>query len=314
MNKSTGTSTICYISCLIFYGCLGAVLESGSECFIPGGGIKLRVQEYLPEYIKCRENISVFGKNVSVITDAFSELKAHVLSLKRNNIEAIQEGAFRGSSITVLDLSKNLLKCIFKNQLDINDLKNLNLAENRISYIESGAFIETLTILNLEKNHLTEFDMYEFPRMKNIRQLNIAQNGLILLNLKKDILIKLERLDLGYNDLHQFDFSDLLSLSYLDLGNNNLRNLQSNLFLNLNNLLDLDFSNNKIEDLGFMVNNFPRLNSLKLQNNNIEKIQDDIFVRSLGELDLSGNNLQYFNFTNNELRKVKHSAISIHEF
>lgn len=91
-------------------------------------------------------------------------------------------------------------------------------------------------------------------------------------------------------------FFYLVNLRYLILNNNQIRSIHSDVFNNINSLITLDLSLNKLTDFDLMFlssSNFTKLRNLKLSHNKLTSIQSSQFIclSSLSSLDLSGNQI-----------------------
>ncbi|KAM0680290.1 hypothetical protein GINT2_001676 [Glugoides intestinalis] len=92
-------------------------------------------------------------------------------------------------------------------------------------------------------------------------------------------------------------FDDLTNLESLSLQNNNIKELQPNIFNNLQKLESLDLSKNKLTEFPSCVfDDLTNLKSLSLQNNNIKELQPNIFnnLQKLEYLRLYNNKLTEF--------------------
>ncbi|KAE8629748.1 hypothetical protein XENTR_v10000583 [Xenopus tropicalis] len=166
----------------------------------------------------------------------------------------------------------------------------------------------------------------DLPR--NIKALDLSHNQLKKLPAANlSVYDQLERLDAGFNTLHQFepalckqllmlktlnlehneftkisenDFTFCVHLSELHLASNGISNIDGNPFEKLENLLFLDMSHNKM--ISTALGNKQQLNNLKelyLNSNKISKLNKEAFEflanTSLQKLDLSSNPLTEIN-------------------
>ncbi|XP_028150251.2 chaoptin-like isoform X2 [Diabrotica virgifera virgifera] len=252
-----------------------------------------RIQDFLSIYARHLQRIVIEHHNIPIIWPGdLADLECNSVAVKQNKIEAISVNAFNSSMIETLDLSNNKIKCLFEDQLAIENLLHLSLQNNRLVYIEKNAIPSTVTTLNLRFNKLSSF---ESP--SNVEELILSHNKLLTLDLSKSLLLK--QLHLDYNELRRYDFSGLTQLTLLNLSFNGLQYLNRDKFLNMNQLFELDLSNNYLKDIDMLENTFPKLAVLKLNDNLISRFED--ILQSIGTLmepDVSGNIIEHFNFSN----------------
>lgn len=82
--------------------------------------------------------------------------------------------------------------------------------------------------------------------------------------------------------------------TYIDLSDNLLTKIQSNIFLRFNDLLDVDLSNNRVENISLGVfKNLPSLQKIHLHGNELTRLHNDSFynLRFLKEVNLHNNQI-----------------------
>lgn len=180
-------------------------------------------------------------------------------------------------SLQVLDLSANNITEIrstcFPHGLP---LKELNLASNRISTLESGAFdglSRSLLTLRLSKNRITQLPVKAF-KLPRLTQLDLNRNRIRL--------------------IEGLTFQGLDSLEVLRLQRNNISKLTDGAFWGLARMHALHLEYNSLAEVNSgSLYGLTALHQLHLGNNSISRIHRDgwSFCQKLHELILSFNNL-----------------------
>ncbi|KAK7071127.1 Leucine rich repeat C-terminal domain [Halocaridina rubra] len=156
------------------------------------------------------------------------------------------------------------------------EIQELNLAGNRIEYLEKDAF-KTAGLVNLQKlylgeNNISSLHKDAFRDLKILIELNLAQNHI--------------------DKLHPHTFTGMEKLRLLDLSSNELSRLDGIQFPVLPHLRKLFFTDNQIS----YINNYAFINlilleSLRLSGNRLKLVQPDLFANNsqLFELELHSN-------------------------
>lgn len=230
---------------------------------------------------------------------------AHVVSLflQHNKIPSVDGSQLKSYlSLEVLDLSLNNITEIrsscFPNGLRIREL---NLASNRISSLESGAFdglSRSLLTLRLSKNRITQLPVKAF-KLPRLTQLDLNRNRIRL--------------------IEGLTFQGLDSLEVLKLQRNNISKLTDGAFWGLSKMhvLHLEY-NSLVEVNSGSLYGLTALHQLHLSNNSISRIQRDgwSFCQKLHELVLSFNNLTRLDeeslaeLSSLSILRLSHNAIS----
>ena len=192
-----------------------------------------------------------------------------------SNSQKLQYLSLQGNSIS-FDLSDGTdASTIFDG---LTGLQRLNLARNGLKHVPNRLFLpmKQLKSLILDKNLIDNLNELTFEglfhSLMNISMQYTKFKSKNLISLKH--MERLERVKLGFNDLDTLDWSILdkmsSTLSNLDLQNNKIEQiiLNANNNLKMENLQDLDLSNNKLCNLGItLLEKTPKLKNLGLSQN-----------------------------------------------
>lgn len=162
--------------------------------------------------------------------------KIIVADFEDNRIDTIEPHAFYGGDLSVLDLSRNLLKAITSDWLeDLKELKVLYLSHNKINRIEWNIFklVQELHWLDLSHNNIGNFDWRTFHSLPVLKVLNLVDTGLTEIPPQMFVGTKeLRKLYLSQNQIHTIDlntislYSPLNHLSEIYLDGNALEQLE----------------------------------------------------------------------------------------
>ena len=179
-------------------------------------------------------------------------------------------------NLYTIDLGHNRIKNIPSSSTfnKMSHLRNLLLDDNEIQEIEKFQFKSLdLLFLNLASNKIHRIDDNGFKEMKGLKNLDVSHNTII--SLKQEVLTPLKQflfnLSLAGNhhlELHPLVFHDLRGLISLNLSSCGLGFLDDNILLNLDNLSEIDISQNNLHFLPKPVlKAFDRLVSISLYDN-----------------------------------------------
>lgn len=191
----------------------------------------------------------------------------------------------------------------FKHVPKVRSMEFINI---NLSAIEPFALndLNDLEVLTICKNqNLTQLKMYSRNNLINLRELNVGNNNLRILDtyaLRR--YTKLIKLNLDNNALTEipvgfFDFS--LSIEILNFAHNSLKRIDAYTFKPLLHLLELNLAHNKITYIDrFAFTTTTRLNVLHLNGNQISTLDTMVFhnLASLTYLNLSENALDHKSF------------------
>ncbi|XP_037048129.1 leucine-rich repeat-containing protein 15-like [Bradysia coprophila] len=213
------------------------------------------------------------------------------------------------TQIANVDFSKNAIKRIdpltFEN---VTSLQTLNLSNNQLDRIEPICLDHPkLRELDLSNNHLSFVEKNVFDKLANLLKLNLSNNNLSPLEDGLfDKMTALTHLDLASNrigNLHVGIFSQLANLEYLSLRGTNISSIELGTFSYQHKLISLDLSDNQITEFDFDLF-FPivhDLRSLYLSQNRLQHLNGfrNAIFPSLVLLDIQNNSfncsyLKYF--------------------
>ena len=158
------------------------------------------------------------------------------LDLSNCNIRNIDNNVFYDLIyLNVLNLSSNFIESIDLISFRQNvNLKTIILHNNLLKSVEKNAFIhaQNLVILDLDFNRITELNG-EFLNCPSLKTLQISNN-------------RIRKID-------RFTFSNLRNLTRLFLNNNEIEVLVSNLLISNQKMVEVDFSDNELSNVGLNV-------------------------------------------------------------
>ncbi|KRZ69045.1 Chaoptin, partial [Trichinella papuae] len=250
-------------------------------------------------------SLSVINSQLMFLTyDAFKEQSIQVLDLSNNKIDSINVNAFRGleQKLYQLLLDNNELSRIPARQLSqLQQLRYLNLKNNKIDVIEAGIFKNTI--------------------LRNLRYLYLDGNLIDSIPSDAFVSLDLQVLTLSHNRIHHMEahslpytiwyislkgnlmqsipyeaFEGLKDLQTIDLESNSIDHLQSYVSTVSNGNVSINLSSNKIRTLpAACFSAFQQINKLDLSRNAIQKVHSEFLqgVATLYTLDLSYNRIGF---------------------
>ncbi|XP_033030737.1 toll-like receptor 5 [Lacerta agilis] len=220
-----------------------------------------------------------------------------------HNLKGISPSTFlglRGSGVYSFDVSNGFLRELGPSVFSgLPDLNILLLRSNQITEIQDGAFsgLSQLRLLDLSHNLLGELYTKALQPLRSspLQHLILKSNHLGIV--QHDALVglnSLQTLDLRDNALVRVPAGKLPSLLRLMLGQNRIGDAWGLERLS-SNLTHLDFSSNRLSDLGSLwgqLGKNPTLRFLNLSGNQLAKcFRAERGPRELRELDISHNDL-----------------------
>ncbi|MCP5493819.1 MAG: leucine-rich repeat domain-containing protein [Leptospiraceae bacterium] len=242
-------------------------------------------------------------KNLIELDLSFSKLKTvpesigslpnlQKLNLSLNEIEKIHEGIFKLTKLTNLDLSMTGLTEIPEPICNLHSLIELNLSSNEITSVPNYiGKMKNLSILNLESNKIKKISN-SIGKLTSLMELDASYNELDSLPSSIGKLRNLKKLTLSTNIIHDITvLAELDNLEELNLSDNQIKEFPET-FCSLTNLRELNLSENQIKEFPETFCALTNLRELYLSDNKIEKVPDPIGnLQNLSYLDLSTNEL-----------------------
>ncbi|XP_037881845.1 chaoptin isoform X2 [Glossina fuscipes] len=226
---------------------------------------------------------------------AFGDLEfLEILNLSYNNITSLRRRSFQGlNSLQELDLSYNGLDQLQVEQFsNLRKLRILKIRSNKLRALPREVFMNTrLEYLDISDNQLTVWPVPAFS----------------------DVGFTLRSIQISTNMLEYLDSSMFINSQFLydiNLSSNRLTVLPDNTFTFLNNLTNLDLSNNPLvtTNLKEIFLHTPRLRRLKIYNMGLY-VLPQLHLPLLSHLDVSGNFLQELSPLH-EMRQLRHVNVS----
>uniref|UniRef100_T1J3Q9 LRRCT domain-containing protein n=1 Tax=Strigamia maritima TaxID=126957 RepID=T1J3Q9_STRMM len=223
------------------------------------------------------------------------------IHLDVNLVRKVDENTFDGlDNLQVLSLDDNMLLAVPTSGLsNLKSLRVLTINHNRISAISAGILrgINSLEELSVRNNLIRQIPDATFSQFSALQVLDLNGNQLSRVDVNAFIGVdqQLVYLDLGSNELQQFDAMPFPALEILILGRNRLSVIRRDTFHKMPNLYDLDLGSNQIESIHeASFANLRRLQTLQLQNNGLLALARGLFehLDELKVLNLSGNRLK----------------------
>ncbi|XP_019363105.1 PREDICTED: vasorin [Gavialis gangeticus] len=215
-----------------------------------------------------------------------------------NNITLLREDTFKSlPELQLLDLSQNKISSIPKNVFQpLTNLINLDLSSNQLQEITNETFhgLRLLERLYLDKNQIQHIHPAAFDTLEKLLELKLQNNQLQSvppLNLPNLLLLDISHNKMATIESGTFHTVNIESLKIAGLG---LTHLDEELLENLNNLHQLDISDNLLDRVPKVLQGLRGLTKLNLAGNaQISQLQAEDFhdLQNLLELDISNLNL-----------------------
>jgi len=240
-------------------------------------------------------------------TMLFGSTEITELSLAGNRFTTFPSDAFQGlQKLVTLRLGRSSIAMLASGTFRrLASLQELDLSGNRLVDINAGILdgLASLETLDLSINQLSDLPSSFLSPLTGLKSLDLSHNLLRQLpaGLFVNTTLTLDTINLSWNNLTVTEetFRGLSSLTKLFLAGNSICAISSSLFSDLNQLSELDLSDNKIVDMepGLLLFATPTLTSLNLSGNKISRILPRVFRYGtvLEKIDLSRNKIRIIN-------------------
>ncbi|XP_069702721.1 chondroadherin-like [Periplaneta americana] len=253
----------------------------------------------------CNLSLYEIPKQLSVATRFLNISGNKLSSLKRNSFNV-----HNAESIKILDLSDNKISVIDSGALrHVTSLIFLYLSRNEIVSLEQNAFTvnNRLEFLKLDNNMLELPADRPFLNIPSLKSLDLKFCSISALPEKTFIRLKnLEELRLSHNQLQALNpkvFLPLKLLKHLYLSRNLLRDLHNDTFASMQNLETLDLSQNQLQSLSIhLFSSLEKVEYLDLSENRLKTLDLEIFSRM--------SKLQNLNLRKNILNSIHEKQFS----
>ncbi|OXA50186.1 Slit 1 protein [Folsomia candida] len=242
--------------------------------------------------------LSLENNMISTVTeDAFSGMyNIHTLLLSHNQLKVIDTFICNGLGVlSFLALDNNKIETVgvdsFKNCSNVMDL---NFSGNKLTQVpEAIGALNLIKTLDLGENKITDISNASFASLPNLYGLRLTDN--LIGHIPKDALSNLPSLKIAnfaknkISSIEQKAFDNNPNLQALRVDNNAIKGMFG-LFKNIPNLLWLNISGNKLEELDYK--EFPpRIQWVDLRSNMISKLGTCLEIDNLRirNLDISHN-------------------------
>ncbi|KAJ8940810.1 hypothetical protein NQ314_010568 [Rhamnusium bicolor] len=233
--------------------------------------------------------------------------KVKYLELENSGLANLESYVFQELYLLeVLILRKNKFSLIRDKTFDgLNNLKILDLSFNQLVTLNNSFDpLVSLRVLKLHDNQITRIYGNEFSNLKSLLSLNLENNILtnFTINIEPDNhlrILNLAKNKLTTDGIKMGSFQNLNNLEELDLSQNYIKNIPPKFFQGLFLLRVLNLHHNKIRELSTgTFTGLPHLMTLNVSSNYLEtaKVSGQLLLHSLHTLDLADNNLKKFDY------------------
>ncbi|XP_017475545.1 PREDICTED: chaoptin [Rhagoletis zephyria] len=286
--------------------------------------------------------LNVTYNQISHFEDELSSyMYIYNLDISHNAISTPDSFANLANTLRFLNLAHNTIGGLANHAFgDLEFLEILNLAHNNITSLRRRSFqgLNSLQELDLGYNGLEQLQVEQFSNLRKLRILRVRGNRLRALPREVFMNTRLEYFDISENQLSVWPvpaFSDVgFTLRSIQMAQNTLEYLDSSMFVNsqflydinlacnritvlpdntftfLNNLTNLELSQNPLvtTNLKEVFLHTPRLRRLKIRRMGLY-VLPQLSLPYLSHLDVSGNYLQELSSLH-EMRQLRHVNVS----
>ncbi|GFY37504.1 leucine-rich repeat-containing protein 15 [Trichonephila inaurata madagascariensis] len=279
------TTFVCPSSCYCddkgeYVSCVGDGLWRFPED-IPNSTIRLELRNYLINELlsqdlcelEALEELKLQQSHIETVDNATfaSNPKLEGLDLSQNSLTSLSSSIFKDlPRLRHLDLSSNLIEFMEEAFVDLMNLEQLNLRDNRLPQLTTHSFVglHKIQYLNLDANNISTIEVGTFQYLTNLAHLIISNNPLTTLSRLDFFGSRLQYIDISHVGLDRVPQSLTKFVRDLRLAKNNLTHISAG-----------DFDS------------YPYLGLLVLDDNCVSEIENDALGRQeyLMRLWLNGN-------------------------
>ena len=214
--------------------------------------------------------------------DGLNELK--LLMLEDNNLNSVPPAVYSLKSLENFSMKGNKLNFILANDFtELTKLKMVNLDNNRIIFVENGAFPSSLQELNMAQNKFDFVDVEIFHSLAKLVLIKLSHNRITAL--PKDIFslnINLESVYLDNNFLRFINSSHFRNCKLngdIHLNHNQIAFIDENSFNHVTEIRNILLNNNELYQLpnDGMFQNIKVRDKIRVDNNRLTHIRSYTF-------------------------------------
>ncbi|KAH8404416.1 hypothetical protein KR222_011463 [Zaprionus bogoriensis] len=214
-----------------------------------------------------------------------SYMYIYQLDISHNHVAKSDSFTNLANTLRFLNLAHNSLGALQSHAFgDLEFLEILNLSHNNLSSLRRRSFqgLNSLQELDLSHNQLDQLQVEQFSNLRKLRILRIGSNRLRALPREVFMNTRLEFLDISDNQLSVWPvpaFTDIgFTLRSIQMSRNNLEYLDASMFVNSQFLYDISLARNRITILPD--NTFSFLNNLT----NLDLSENPLVTTNLREV------------------------------
>ncbi|GMM37977.1 hypothetical protein DASC09_053020 [Saccharomycopsis crataegensis] len=242
------------------------------------------------EALTSLKKFDAMNNQIAEINSTFTNFnQLEKLDLSWNSIKSMK--AFQSvSNLKILNLARNKISRVDVDELDLPRLERLDLSGNELTMI-GNLKLPALRELNLACNRITKIETN--LKLPALRELTLAYNRITKIETNLSELLNLEKLHLCNNKIKSFkNINAIPNLLILNLFNNELESID--LPLDFPRLLNFHLGRNSLTSWNIESQNLPSLENLDLSENkfvSLEQIAEACTIPGLKNLDIGKNNI-----------------------
>ncbi|XP_023170260.2 chaoptin isoform X1 [Drosophila hydei] len=230
--------------------------------------------------------LNLSHNHISHFDDELSSyMYIYQLDISHNHVAKSDSFTNLANTLRFLNLAHNALGALQSHAFgDLEFLEILNLSHNNLSSLRRRSFqgLNSLQELDLSHNQLDQLQVEQFSNLRKLRILRICANRLRALPREVFMNTRLEFLDISDNQLSVWPvpaFTDIgFTLRSIQMSHNNLEYLDASMFVNSQFLYDISLARNRITILPD--NTFSFLNNLT----NLDLSENPLVTTNLREV------------------------------